>query len=328
MYSSDKGLKIFSGTSNFDLTRSIANILDIPVSETKIQRFSDGELSIQIAEVVRGYDVFLVQSTSNPVNEHLMELLIMVDALKRASAGRITVVIPYFGYARQDRKVKSRESISAKLVANIITSAGADRILTMDLHAPQIQGFFDIPLDHLFGIVLFQKYFESLVAYNPDDFIIVSPDFGGVTRAQLLADRLKTTVAVVNKRRPKPNVSEVVNIIGQVENKRAILIDDIIDTAGTFVNATEAIMDSGALEIFGAATHPVLSGSALQKIKCSSLKELIVLDTIKPKIKYDESNKIKVISVAEIFAEAINRIHNNNSMSNLFDTSHNHEFRK
>lgn len=308
--------KIISGTSNPQLAQDIAKILGVSLSGTHIQRFSDGELNIRIEEPVRGDDIFLIQSTSKPVNEHLMELLIMIDALKRASAGRITAVIPYFGYARQDRKVKSREPITAKLVADIITAAGADRILTMDLHAAQIQGFFNIPLDHLFGIPIFYRHFKNIVDGNNDKFVVVSPDFGSVTRARELAEKLNVSIAIVHKRRSKPNQSHVVNVIGEVEGKTAILIDDLIDTAGTFVNAANSIIQHGAVEVLGAVTHPVLSGNAIRLIEESPIKELTVLDTINTN-NICKNSKIKIISVANVFAQAIERINRHQSISEL-----------
>jgi len=258
---------------------------------------------VNIGEVVRGSDVFVIQSTCNPVNDNIMELLIMIDALKRASAGRITAVIPYFGYARQDRKAKARDPISAKLVANLITIAGADRVLTMDLHVPQIQGFFDIPVDHLLGVPLLAAYIKERFT-NIDELIVVSPDVGGVTRARKLAERLDVPIAIIDKRRPKANVCEVLNIIGDVKGKKAIIIDDLIDTAGTIVNAASALIDAGAEEVYACGTHGVLSGPAIERIKSSSVKQLILLNTI-PLTEEKRIDKIVSISVADIFAEAI-----------------------
>lgn len=316
MITHGKEIKIFAGNSNRELAEEIARKLNKKLGDAEIGRFSDGEISVKINETVRGADVFVVQSTCHPVNENLMELLIMIDAFKRASAGRITAVIPYYGYARQDRKARARDPITAKLVANLITSAGADRVLTMDLHAPQIQGFFDIPLDHLIGVPILAKYFIENV--DLENAVVVSPDLGSVTRARNFATKLDLPLAIVDKRRPKANVAEIMNIIGDVKDKTAIMVDDMIDTAGTIVAAAQALMDYGAKEVYACCTHPVLSGPAVERIQSSPIKELIVLNTIPlpPEKKID---KIKVLSVADLFAEAINRIYEDVAISTLFD---------
>ncbi|MCD8048500.1 MAG: ribose-phosphate diphosphokinase [Clostridia bacterium] len=313
---SGKNIKIFSANSNPNLAMSIANHLNLPLSSNKVGKFSDGEVFVNLNETVRGSDVFIIQSTCDPVNDHLMELLIMIDACKRASAGRIVAVMPYFGYARQDRKAKARDPITAKLVANLITSAGASRVLTMDLHAAQIQGFFDIPVDHLLGVPILAPYymekFESM-----EDVVIVSPDFGSVTRARNFAQIVNAPIAIIDKRRPRPNVSEVMNIIGDIRDKRVILVDDMIDTAGTITHGAQALVDRGAKEVYACCTHPVLSGPALERIAASPIKELLVLDTIElPEEK--RADNIKVLSVADIFARAIERIYEDESISPLF----------
>ena len=311
-----KDIKIFSGNAHRVLAEEIAEKIGLPVGVATVGKFSDGEIEINIGEVVRGSDVFVVQPTCNSVNDNIMELLIMIDALKRASAGRITAVMPYFGYARQDRKAKARDPISAKLVANIITVAGADRVLTMDLHVPQIQGFFDIPVDHLLGVPILADHFKEKFS-DADDLIIVSPDVGSVARARKLAERLDSPIAIIDKRRPKANVSQVMNIIGDVSGRRAILIDDLIDTAGTIVNAADALRDSGAIEVYACGTHGVLSGPAIKRINDSSIKELVILNTI-PLTEEKRIDKITSISVAGIFAEAIERIYGDISVSSLF----------
>ncbi len=308
--------KVFSGTANTELAIKICNYLDVPLGECIIRRFSDGELFVEIKENVRGADVFIIQPTCPPVNEHLMELLIMIDAARRASARRITAVIPYYGYARQDRKTAPRTPISAKLIANLIVMAGARRVLTMDLHAGQIQGFFDIPVDHLYALPVFLKYIKD--TFRDTEIVIVSPDAGGVERAREYAKRLNTTIAIVDKRREKPNESVIMNIVGEVKNKVAIIIDDMVDTAGTMCQAAEAILERGAIEVYGMATHPVLSGNAIEKIKKSPLKALLVSDTIPLKEEAKILNKIKVLSVAELLGEAIKRIHTDESISSLF----------
>lgn len=309
-------IKIFHCNANEDLAKDIAYSVGVPVGDAQVGTFSNGEISVNINESVRGTDAFVIQSTCNPVNDNLMELLIMIDALKRASAGRITAVIPYYGYARQDRKSRSREPITAKLVANLITSAGADRVLTMDLHAPQIQGFFDIPVDHLIAAPLIAKYF---VEKNLSDVVVVSPDVGGVSRARNLAARLEAPLAIVDKRRPKPNVSEVMNVIGDINGKNCIIIDDMVDTAGSVTHAAKALIDMGALDVYVACTHPVLSGPAFERIQNSVVKELVVTDTIPLLDKTMPVDKIKMLSVAPIFAQAINRIYQGLSVSKLFD---------
>jgi len=317
MITHGKNIKIFSGNSNKELANNIAAKLGLKVGDATVGVFSDGEIFVNIGETVRGSDVFVVQSTCYPVNDNLMELLIMIDAFKRASAGRITAVIPYYGYARQDRKAKARDPISAKLVADLITSAGADRVLTMDLHAPQIQGFFNIPVDHLLGVPILCPYFAEKFKDNLDDVVVVSPDFGSVTRARNFAQRLNVPIAIIDKRRPKANVAEIMNIIGDVKDKTVILVDDLIDTAGTITQGAQALVDKGAKEIYACCTHPVLSGPALERIENSPIKELVVLDTIK--LTDDKkSGKIKVLTVANIFADAIERIYEDISVSPLF----------
>uniref|UniRef100_A0A7C4JQP8 Ribose-phosphate pyrophosphokinase n=2 Tax=Thermodesulfobacterium geofontis TaxID=1295609 RepID=A0A7C4JQP8_9BACT len=308
--------KVFSGTANPELAQKICHYLNIPLGECTIRRFSDGEIFVEIKENIRGSDVFIIQPTCPPVNENLMELLIMIDAARRASARRITAVVPYYGYARQDRKTAPRTPISAKLVANLIVVAGARRVLTMDLHAGQIQGFFDIPVDHLYALPVFLKYIKE--NFPIEKIVIVSPDAGGVERAREYAKRLNTGIAIVDKRREKPNESAVMNIVGEVKNKIAIIIDDMIDTAGTMCQAADAIMERGAIEVYGMATHPVLSGNAVEKIRKSSLKALFVSDTIPLKEEAKALEKIKVLSVANLLGEAIKRIHTDESISSLF----------
>lgn len=294
-----------------------ANLKDLKLSKARVGKFKDGEISLKIDEGVRECDVFIIQSTSNPVNDNLMELLLMIDACKRASAKRITAVIPYYGYARQDRKVRARDPISAKLVSNLLTSAGAHRILTMDLHSTQIQGFFDIPLDNLLGIPIFNKYYTNKIK-DLSKTIIVSPDLGSVGRSRTLAENLHVNLAIVDKRRPRDNVAEVVNVIGGVRGKTAILMDDEIDTAGSITNAAQALVENGAEEIYACCTHGKFSDNALQKIKASPIKELLTLDTIKPTSETLNVPNIKVLSVSEIFARAIFRIHEGISVSDLF----------
>ena len=316
MNTSGSEIKIIAGNSNIELAQKIADYIGVKVADCQVTTFSDGEISVNINETVRGCDVFVVQSTDNPVNENLMELLIMIDALRRASAGRITAVIPYYGYARQDRKAKARDPITAKLVANLITAAGADRVLTMDLHAAQIQGYFDIPLDHLLGGSLLADYFNEK---NIEDLVVVSPDLGSVTRSRKFANQLEGEVplAIIDKRRPKANVCEVMNLIGDVKGKNVIMLDDMIDTAGTITNAANALKEFGAKNIYACCTHAVLSGPAIERIENSAISELIVLDTIRlPKEK--ELDKIKVLTVAEMFGEAIKKIFSNESVSVLF----------
>ena len=305
-------LKIFSGTNSIDLAKEITKKLNLELGDCDIKTFSDGEIWIKYNENIRGCDVFIIQSTNSPAN-NLMELLIMLDAAKRSSASRVTAVIPYFGYARQDRKDQPRVSISAKLVANLIEKAGADRVITMDLHAAQIQGFFDIPVDHLYGSAVFLKHFFDL---GIDNLAVASPDVGGIKMARAYAKRLHAELCVIDKRRPKPNVAEVMNIIGEVKGKNVIIVDDLIDTAGTFVNAVNALKEKGALEVFGACTHPILSGEAINRINNLPLKKLFVTDTIPLKKGID---KIEVKSVASLFAEAIKRTNLNESISCLFE---------
>ncbi len=313
-----KDIKIFTANSNKQVAMDIAKDLGLPVGESEVVTFSDGEISVSIKESVRGSDVFVVQSTSQPVNNNLMELLIMIDAFKRASAGRITAVIPYFGYARQDRKAKARDPISAKLVADLIATAGADRVLTMDLHAAQIQGFFDIPVDHLLGVPILAPHFIEKFGEDKDDVVVVSPDLGSVTRARNFASRLDVPLAIVDKRRQRANVCEVMNIIGNVEGKRVILVDDMIDTAGTLCNAAKAIIEvGGAKEVTACATHGVLSGPAIERIQNSVLKEVVLLDTIAlPEEK--KIDKITQLKVGPVFAEAIERIYEDKPVSPLF----------
>jgi len=311
------GLKIFTANSNEDLASSIAKQIGVPLGNSLVTTFSDGEISVNIHETVRGSDVFVVQSTCSPVNDNLMELLIMIDAFKRASAARITAVIPYYGYARQDRKTKARDPITAKLVADLITSAGADRVLTMDLHAAQIQGFFDIPVDHLRGVpILAQYYMEE--GFEGDDLVVVSPDLGSVTRARSFAHRLNAPLAIIDKRRPKANVAEVMNIIGEVKGRRVILIDDVIDTAGTLTQGARALIEKGAKEVYACCTHGVLSGPAIERIAESPIEKLVITDTIplEPEKRID---KIEVLSVASLFAEAIDRIYEGLPVSVLFE---------
>ena len=277
MNTSGSEIKIFTGNAHKELAADIAKELGVPLGDAEVGRFSDGEISVNINETVRGVDAFIIQPTCSPVNGNIMELLIMIDAFKRASAGRITAVIPYYGYARQDRKAKARDPITAKLVANLITAAGADRVLTMDLHAAQIQGYFDIPLDHLHGGPILAEHFKKK---NIQDLVVVSPDLGSVGRARTFAEQLDAPLAIIDKRRPKANVSEVMNIIGDVKDKNVILIDDMIDTAGTLVNGAEALKKFGAKEVYSCCTHPVLSGPAIDRIEKSVLKEVVVLDTL------------------------------------------------
>jgi len=311
-----KDIKIFAGNSNLELAEEIAQKIGLPLGEAVVGRFSDGETAISINEPVRGSDVFIIQSTSTPVNENLVELLILTDALRRASAGRITAVMPYFGYAR-DRKAKARDPISAKLVANLITTAGADRVLTMDFHVPQLQGFFDIPVDHLQGFPILARYFWEKFKGKVDDVVVVSPDVGSVTRSRKFAESLDVPMAIIDKRRPKANVCEIMNIIGDVRGKRCVLVDDLIDTAGTVVTAANALTDMGAAEVYACCTHPVLSGPAIERIRASAIKEMVALNTIQvPREKRIE--KITILSVADIFAEAIERIYGDISISTIF----------
>jgi len=318
MITHGRNIKVFTGNSHFELAQDIADILGVPVGKSKVSTFSDGEISVDINETVRGNDVFIVQSTCAPVNNNLMELLIMIDAFKRASAGRITAVIPYYGYARQDRKVKARDPITAKLVADLLTAAGANRVLTMDLHAAQIQGYFNIPVDHLLGAPILAEHFISKGLIDQEDLVVVSPDLGSVTRARKFADNLHAPIAIIDKRRPKANVSEIMNIIGDIEGKRCILIDDMIDTAGTIANAANALKDLGAKNVYACCTHGVLSGPAIDRINNSAIEELVMLNTI-PLREELESAKITSLSVAPLFAEAIKRIYDDQPISKLFE---------
>ncbi|GAA0771995.1 ribose-phosphate diphosphokinase [Clostridium subterminale] len=318
MISHGRNIKIFAGNSYPELAADIANRLGLSVGESQVTTFSDGEIAVNIGETVRGLDVFVIQPTSAPVNNNLMELLIMVDALKRASAGRITAVIPYYGYARQDRKAKARDPITAKLVADLITAAGADRVLTMDLHAAQIQGYFNIPVDNLVGSPILSDYFIEKGFKDCDDVVVVSPDLGSVTRARKFADKLNAPIAIIDKRRPKANVAEVMNIIGEVKGKKVILIDDMIDTAGTICNGANALVKMGATEVYACCSHAVLSGPALERLEASVIKELVMLDSIHlPQEKM--LDKIKILSIAPLFAEAIRRIYEEVSVSKLFE---------
>src|SRR3954466_6864578 len=313
----DPNLKVFSLNSNLPLASEIAKFIGVELGKCSVTRFSDGEIQINIEESIRGCDVYVIQSTSAPVNENIMELLIMIDALKRASAKTINLVMPYYGYARQDRKARSREPITAKLVANLLETAGAHRVIAIDLHAPQIQGFFDIPIDHLVGEPILTEYFKGK-GLNSDELVIVSPDHGGVTRARKMADRMKAPIAIIDKRRPRPNVAEVMNIVGNVEGKTAILIDDIIDTAGTITLAANALVENGAKEVYACCTHPVLSGPAIDRIQNSNIKELVITNSISlPEEK--KSDKIVHLSVAPLMGEAIIRVHEEQSVSTLFD---------
>ena len=316
-----ENIKIFCGNSNPEFAKNICKDLGVDLGKAEVKTFADGEASVSLLETVRGADVFLVQSTCKPVNDHLMELLVMCDACRRASAGRITAVIPYFGYARQDRKAKSRDPISAKLVANMITAAGADRVLTMDLHASQIQGFFDIPLDHLLGNPTFVDYYLAKFPeekYNHDEFVVVSPDVGSVGRARAFAAKVHMGLAIVDKRRQKANVCEVMNIIGDVRGKTCILFDDMVDTAGSLCNAAKALTEiGGAKEVYACATHGVLSGPAYDRIEESPIKEMVFLNTI-PQSGNTESGKIKFLDVSHVFARAIEHVHGGTSIADLF----------
>lgn len=311
----DRTLKVFSLNSNLDLALDIAKQIGVPLGECSVSTFSDGEIQINIEESVRGCDVYVVQSTSAPVNRHIMELLIMIDALKRASAATVNVVIPYYGYARQDRKAKPREPITAKLVADILQVAGATRVITIDLHAPQIQGFFNIPVDQLVGVPILGDYWESK---DLGEVVIVSPDHGGVSRARQLAERLKAPIAIIDKRRPRPNVAEVMNIVGDVKGKPAILIDDMIDTAGTISLAADALIKNGATDVYACCTHAVLSGPAMERIGQSPIKDLVVTNTI-PLPEEKITDKLTILSVAPLISEAIIRVHEQLPVSVLFD---------
>ena len=319
MISHGKNIKILAGNSHPALAMQIASALGLPLGKCEVGHFADGEVSVSIGETVRGSDVFLIQSTCGPVNDNLMELLIMIDACKRASAGRITAVIPYFGYARQDRKSKARDPISAKLVADILTAAGADRVLTMDLHAHQLQGFFDIQVDNLMGASVLIPYIAGKFGRSRDDVMIVSPDLGSVTRCRKFCEKLDYRLAIIDKRRPRANVSEVMNIIGDVKDKICILSDDLIDTAGTLCHAAEALIKiGGAKEVYACATHGVLSGPAIERLEASPIKKLTLLDTI-PLPAEKRIDKIELLQVAPVFTEAIARIYEESSVSPLFD---------
>lgn len=317
-------LRIFSGSANPELARKVCTVLDVELGKSLITTFSDGEIRVEINENVRGTDVFIIQSTCPPVNDNLMELLVIIDAAKRASAKSITVVTPYFGYARQDRKVKPRTPITAKLVANLITTAGAHRVVTIDLHAGQIQGFFDLPMDNLFGRKIFTPENSSvagMIADDPSGFVIVSPDAGGMERARALAKQFSsaTAVAMIDKRREGPNRSEVMNIVGNISGKKVLLFDDMVDTGGTTANAANALKANGAMEVYSMCIHPVLSGQAVSKIENSPIIKQIVTDTIPLNQKAYQSEKFEVLSVSKLLGEAIKRIHTNESVSGLFD---------
>jgi ribose-phosphate pyrophosphokinase len=313
-----KALAIFSGNANRKLAEEICRHVEIPLGVAKVATFSDGESYVEIGENVRGLNCFVVQPTCAPVNEHLMELLVMIDALKRASAGAIVAVLPYFGYARQDRKVKPRTPISAKLVADLISAAGATRVLSMDLHAGQIQGFFNVPFDHLYALPVMMEYMRE--RFYGEQVVIVSPDAGGVERARGYSKRLSASLAIIDKRRDAPNVSEVMNVIGEVEGKTAIILDDMIDTAGTLVKAAEVVRQNGATRVLAAATHAVLSGPAVGRIEQSCLEEIIVTNSIPLGDKAQQCQKIRVLSVAKLLGEAVKRIHHGDSISSLFES--------
>ena len=308
-------LKLFTCNAHPELANEIAELMGIKVGKSTVNKFSDGEIQVSIWESVRDCDVYVVQPTCAPVNDHLMELLIMIDALKRASAGRVNAVIPYYGYARQDRKAKARDPITAKLVANLIQAAGADRVISMDLHANQIQGYFDIPVDHLLGLPILTKYFKEK---NLDNVVVVSPDHGSVTRARNMAERLDAPIAIVDKRRPEPNKSEIMNIIGDIDGKNCILLDDMIDTAGTICNAASALIELGAKNVYACATHGVLSGPAKERLEKSPIQELVLLNTL-PIDDEKKLDKMTFISVGPIFSEVITRVYQGGSVSTLFD---------
>lgn len=318
MIAHGKDIKVFCANASRAFAKSVCKELGLPLGDCSVSTFADGEISVCINETVRGSDVFLIQSTCKPVNNHLMELLIMIDACKRASAGRITAVMPYFGYARQDRKAKGRDPISAKLVANMLEAAGADRVLTMDLHAAQIQGFFDIPVDNLLGNPLFVKYYLEKFD-KPEDMVVVSPDVGSVSRARTFANKMGMGLAIVDKRREKANQCEVMNIIGDVAGKKCILFDDMVDTAGTLCNAAKAIVEvGGAAEVYACATHGVLSDPALERISASPIREIAFLNTIPIDDKAELCKKIKILDVTPMFAEAIQRTYNESTLSVMF----------
>ncbi|MEE1170068.1 MAG: ribose-phosphate pyrophosphokinase [Anaerovoracaceae bacterium] len=306
--------KIFTGNAHPGLAEEIANVMGKPLGKSEVKKFSDGEISVNLYETVRGVDAYIVQPTCDPVNDNLMEILIMIDAMKRASAGRINAVIPYYGYARQDRKAKARDPITSKLVADILVAAGADRVVTMDLHAAQIQGYFNIPVDHLLGMPVLLDYWQKK---NLDDLVVVSPDHGSVTRARNMAQPLNCPIAIIDKRRPEPNKSEIMNIIGDIEGKNCVIVDDMIDTAGTICNAGKALIEMGAKSVAACCTHAVLSGPAIERLAESPFNEVVFLNTI-PMPEEKMIDKFKVLSVAPLFAEAMTRIHNNDSVSKLF----------
>lgn len=306
--------KLFACNSHPELAKEIADLMGIELGKSTVNKFSDGEIQVSIWESVRGADVFILQSTGAPVNDNLMELLIMVDAMKRASAGRINAVIPYYGYARQDRKAKARDPITSKLVADLLVAAGVDRVITMDLHANQIQGYFDIPVDHLLGLPILADYF---VKKNIEDVVVVSPDHGSVTRARNMAEKMDCPIAIVDKRRPEPNKSEIMNIIGDIKGKNCILLDDMIDTAGTICNAAGALKELGAKDVYACATHAVLSGPAVERIEKSCIKEMVLLNTL-PLSDEKKLDKMTVLSVAPIFSEVLSRVYTNGSVSTLF----------
>ena len=312
-------LKLFAGNSNPALAKRIADAMGVSLGDCTVKQFADGEVSVNFNESVRGCDVFLIQSTCCPVNDNFMELLVMIDACRRASANRITAVMPYFGYARQDRKARPRDPISAKLCANMLEAAGADRVLTMDLHANQIQGFFDIPVDNLLGTKILTQYFFDKLGTNNPDYVVVSPDLGSVTRVRKFTDKLDLPMAIVDKRRPKPNVSEVMNIIGDIKDKNVILVDDMVDTAGTLCNGAKALVErGGAKSVIACATHGVLSGPAIERLQNSVIDKLILLDTIP--VEGDKAiDKIEMLTVADLFAEAIHRIYDENAISDLYN---------
>lgn len=309
-------IEILAGNSNRVLAEAVAKELGLPLSDAEVGKFSDGEISITLPQTVRGKDVFIIQSTSAPVNDNLMELLIMIDACKRASAGRITAVMPYFGYARQDRKARPRDPITAKLVADILASAGADRVMTMDLHAAQIQGFFDIPVDHLYGAPLLAKYYKKKMDEN---WVVVSPDVGSVGRARNFASRVNASIAIVDKRRPKANAIEIMNVIGDVKDKTCLMVDDMIDTAGTICQGAEALVKNGAKEVYACCTHGVFSGPAMERITASPIKELLVLNTINMPDTVRKNPKIKVVSVAKAMAKAITAVYSDSSLSAIYE---------
>ena len=312
-----KALTVFTGNANRRLSEELCQYVEVPLGNAQVSKFSDGECWVEIGENVRGLNVFVVQPTCPPVNQNLMELLVMIDALKRASAGSIITIIPYFGYARQDRKVKPRTPISAKLVADLLITAGADRVLAMDLHAGQIQGFFNCPFDHLYALPVMMEYMKE--HFRDDDQVIVSPDAGGVERARAYSKRLNSTLAIIDKRRDTPNVSAVMNIIGDVRGRTAILLDDMIDTAGTLTQAAEVVRDNGAKRVVAAASHAVLSGPAVSRIEESCLEEVIITNSIPLSENAKKCDKFKVLSVAKLLGEAIKRIHHGDSISSLFE---------